>query len=98
MKRRGELYRQWCDPGLHHQTHQETLDDGTTLEVQARLSRTGTTQLFVGVYCADGAVLYEKAYGQRAGETMSRALIWGVELARLVACTGQEPEFEQVCS
>ena len=29
MKRRGETYRQWCDPILHHQTHEETLGTGT---------------------------------------------------------------------
>lgn len=39
MKRRGETYRQWCDPILHHQIHEETLDTGACLEVQARLSR-----------------------------------------------------------
>lgn len=85
MKKRGETYRNWCDPILHHQVHEETLDDGTSLEVQTRLSRTGATQLFIGVYLADGTALYERAYARRPGETMSRALVWGVGRARRVA-------------
>lgn len=77
MKKRGETYRQWCDPILHHQTHEQTLDDGTCLDVQTRLSRTGATQLFIGVYDADGNVVCEQIYDQRPGETMTRALMWG---------------------
>ncbi|HEN8704458.1 TPA: hypothetical protein U8209_000876 [Pseudomonas putida] len=88
MKRRGKTYRNWCDPILHHQTHEEELDNGTCLEVQTRLSRTGATQLFIGVYRADGTVLCERAYAQRAGESMSRALVWGVGYARRVAVEG----------
>ncbi|RCL28546.1 hypothetical protein C6A77_06775 [Pseudomonas sp. AFG_SD02_1510_Pfu_092] len=89
MKKRGETYRKWRDPILHHQVHEETLGDGTCLEVQTRLSRTGATQLFIGVYRADGTALYERAYAQRAGETMSRALVWGVGYARRVASEGR---------
>lgn len=94
MKRRGKTYRNWRDPILHHQTHEETLDDGTCLEVQTRLSRTGATQLFVGVYRADGTVLCEQAYTQRAGESMSRALEWGVGYARRVAVEGTSSRAE----
>lgn len=82
MKKRGEVYRQWCDVILHHQIHEETLDDGTCIEVQGRLSRTGATQLFIGVYRADGAVVCERAYTQRPGESVSRAMVWGVGYAR----------------
>lgn len=89
MKSRGETYRQWCDPILHHQTHEETLGSGTCLEVQTRLSRTGGTQLFIGVYRTDGTVLCEQIYHQCAGETMRRALLWGVGYARRVAGEGE---------
>jgi len=34
-------------------------------------------QFFTGVYRADETVLCERAYAQRAGESMSRALAWG---------------------
>ncbi|MEN5301125.1 MULTISPECIES: hypothetical protein [unclassified Pseudomonas] len=94
MKRRGETYRQWCDPILHHQTHEEALDNGACLEVQSRLSRTGATQLFIGVYRADGSVLYERFYRQRPGETMSRAMVWGVEHARRVASNDESAGVE----
>lgn len=92
MKKRGETYRQWCDPILHHQTHEQTLDDGTCLEVQTRLSRTGATQLFIGVYDADGNVVCEQIYDQRPGETMTRALMWGVGHARQLAVQGEEAQ------
>ena len=96
MKKRGETYRQWCDPILHHQTHEEALDNGVCLEVQARLSRTGATQLFIGVYRADGSVLCERAYAQRAGETMSRSLVWGVGYARRIAAQEKAVAVETV--
>ena len=96
MKRRGETYRRWCDPILHHQTHEETLGTGTCLEVQTRLSRTGATQLFIGVYRTDGSMLCERIYDQRAGETMRRALLWGVGYARRVAGEGEALHGEPV--
>ena len=94
MKRRGETYRQWCDPILHHQTHEEALDNGVCLEVQSRLSRTGATQLFIGVYRADGSMLCERVYHQRPGETLSRALVWGVGYARRLASEGEVASVE----
>ncbi|HGA2318281.1 TPA: hypothetical protein ACIRVE_002853 [Pseudomonas putida] len=94
MKRRGETYRQWCDPILHHRIHEETLDTGVCLEVQTRLSRTGATQLFIGVYRADGSVMSEQAFAQCAGETMSRAMVWGVGYARQIATEGKALEVE----
>lgn len=48
MRRRGGVYWAWSDPTLHHQFHEETLYDGTFIDVQVRLSRTGGTQLFLG--------------------------------------------------
>ncbi len=76
MLKRGDDYKRWCDPGLNHQVHQQTLDDGTLLEVQTRLSRTGATQLFIGIYEVDGACIHERVYDQRPGETTTRALLW----------------------
>lgn len=94
MKRRGDTYRQWCDPIVHHQIHEETLDNGQCLEVQTRLSRTGATQLFIGVYRADGTVVCERAYARRPGESMSRALVWGVKYGRQVVIDGSMVIFE----
>lgn len=41
MRIRGPIYWGWADPKLHHRTHGEILDDGTLIDVQVRLSRTG---------------------------------------------------------
>lgn len=43
-----ETYWQWADAQLHSRCHDEALSDGTTLDVQVRLSRLGATQLFWG--------------------------------------------------
>lgn len=85
MRIRGAVFWDWADPALHHRDHDEVLSDGTTIEVQVRLSATGNTQLFIGVYAPSGMALYEEAFDNRPGESMTRALAWGVEQARQVA-------------
>ncbi|AVH38861.1 hypothetical protein AL532_22300 [Pseudomonas monteilii] len=84
MRRRGGVYWAWSDPTLHHQFHEETLYDGTFIDVQVRLSRTGGTQLFLGVYARSGMALHEEAYSARPGESMYRSLAWGIDRARQV--------------
>lgn len=88
MRIRGDIFWNWADPTLHHRNHDETLDDGTTMDVQVRLSRTGNTQMFIGVYAGTGMVLHEEAFDTRPGESMTRALAWGVGRAR---CLATEP-------
>ncbi|MEK2608507.1 hypothetical protein WLF18_05240 [Pseudomonas shirazensis] len=85
MWHRGEIFWQWADPSLHHRTHVETMENGVAIDVQARLSRTGATQLFIGIYAKDGQALYEEAFLKRPGETMTRALLWGAGKARETA-------------
>jgi len=82
MRTRGSTYWEWADPALHTRTHDEVLDDGTAINVQVRLSRTGSTQLFIGLYAACGMAIFEEAYGSRPNESMTRALAWGVSRAR----------------
>jgi len=55
-----------------------------------RLSRLGATQLFLGLYAGDGRALVEEYYPARPGETMTRAMVWGVDRARAMA-TGALP-------
>ncbi|WP_338794412.1 hypothetical protein [Pseudomonas sp. AE27] len=88
MRRRGAKFWEWADHQLHHRCHDEKLSDGTTIDVQARLSRTGVTQLFLGIYRVDGVLLLEEYYDSRPGETISRSLAWGAGRARLIATTG----------
>lgn len=85
-----ETYWQWADAQLHSRCHDEALSDGTTLDVQVRLSRLGATQLFLGLYAGDGRALLEEYYPALPGETMTRALVWGVDRARAMA-TGALP-------
>lgn len=77
MRIRGNVFWNWADATLHHRTHQEALGDGTCIDVQVRLSRTGATQLFIGVYARGGKALHEEAFDSRPGESMTRALAWG---------------------
>ncbi|MFJ4345276.1 hypothetical protein [Pseudomonas sp. NPDC089401] len=90
MRVRDEIYWQWADLQLHCRCHEEALSDGTSLDVQVRLSRLGATQLFLGLYGRDGRALLEEYYPTRPGETMTRALVWGVDRARALA-TGAMP-------
>lgn len=82
MRQRGERYWAWADPSLHCRTHDETLDDGTTIDVQVRLSIEGRTQMFIGVYASNGTSLFEEVCDSRPGESMTRALAWGVGRVR----------------
>jgi len=85
MRIRGDVFWSWADPTLHHRTHDETLDSGTCIDVQVRLSRTGATQMFIGIYAPSGMALHEEAFDSRPGESMTRSLAWGVGRARKVA-------------
>jgi len=89
MRNRGEKFWAWADPTLHHRYHDEILDDGTKIEVQVRLSRTGETQLFIGVYAEKGTLIVEEAYYSRPQESMTRAMAWGVARARAFAVSAE---------
>ncbi|MDZ3990964.1 hypothetical protein [Pseudomonas sp. Teo4] len=98
MRIRGDVFWAWADPTLHHRTHDETLNDGTLIDVQVRLSRTGGTQMFIGVYTPSGMPIHEESMQSRPGESMTRALAWGVGRARRIA-TDAVPAVEQfVCA
>lgn len=88
MRTRGSAYWEWADPTLHCRTHDEELSNGASIDVQVRLSRQGAVQLFIGVYDAAGEPLYEEGIDCRGGESMTRALAWGVGKARKIAEAG----------
>ncbi len=85
MRIRGEVFWRWADPKLHCRTHEETLVNGTFIDVQVRLSRVGATQLFLGIYGVDGTMMLEEGYDSRPGESMTKAMAWGVQRARCLA-------------
>lgn len=95
MRKRGTKFWEWADPVLHHRDHDEILDDGTSIDVQVRLSRTGSTQMFIGIYAPSGKALHEEAYDSRPGENMTTALAWGIDRARQVAVDGFVPQRRQ---
>ena len=75
MRIRGDIFWKWSDPTLHHRTHDETQDDGTTMDIQSAVIANGT-QMFIGVYAGSGMALHEEA-DTRPGESMTRAA-WGL--------------------
>ncbi|WP_321847342.1 hypothetical protein [Pseudomonas paraveronii] len=83
MRNRGKVFWDWADPALHARSVDERRVDGTALNVQVRMSLLGRTQLFIGVYGDDGAVISEEAFDSLPDETMTKALAWGLERARL---------------
>lgn len=85
MRIRGDVFWRWADATLHQRSQDETLDDGTSIDVQVRLSRTGNTQMFIGVYGITAGALHEEAFNARPGESMTRVLAWGVGRARHLA-------------
>ncbi|RDL13469.1 hypothetical protein [Pseudomonas jessenii] len=82
MHIRGSVYWKWADPEIHFRNKDERLSDGTFLSVQVRTSRTGETQLFLGVYGQHGAMLLEESFDSRPGETMTQAMTWGLARAK----------------
>ncbi|WP_431699894.1 hypothetical protein [Pseudomonas sp. BR20] len=82
MRKRGNVYWDWVDPARHTRSVDERQVDGTTLNVQVRMSLLGRTQLFVGVYGGKGQVISEESFESSPGETMTQALAWGLERAR----------------
>ncbi|WP_392889771.1 hypothetical protein ACF6ZU_00360 [Pseudomonas migulae] len=92
MRERGEKYWDWADPELHCRIHEERLKNGLLIDVQVRLSNTGDTQLFVGVYEQKGEMLFEEAFFSRPGETMTQASDWGVQRAMEFVDTLNIPE------
>ncbi len=97
MKIRGDVFWSWADPTLHHRSHDENLEDGRVIDVQVRLSRTGNTQMFIGVYAASGMAVLEEAFDSRPGESMTTALAWGVGRARKIASEGAPEDQPIAC-
>ena len=88
MKNRGKVFWDWADPAIHTRSVDERQTDGTLLNVQVRMSLLGRTELFIGVYGANGKMLLEDAPDSLPGETMTNALARGLDRARLKAPIG----------
>ena len=79
MRNRGKVYWDWADPALHFRNYDERLSCGTLINIQARLSLAGITQLFFGIYGEKGVMLLEEYYPDRHGQTLSAAMAWALQ-------------------
>ena len=84
MRRRGSQYWLWVNKQLPGRIHDESLRDGRQVEVQARITRRGGVQTFIGVYGDNGAPLHEEFHGRRRSARLDTALNWGVQRARTI--------------
>jgi len=82
MRRRSAQYWLWVDSRLPARNHEEILEDGTQVEVQARINQQGMTQVFVCVYRPNGSVWIEEFYDRALHEPLAQALEWGLDRAR----------------
>jgi hypothetical protein len=84
MQRRGIKFWHWADCLLPATETVQRLEDGTQLDVRARISRESVTQLFIGVYKQSGAMVAEEFYADCADENLTQALAWGLARARFI--------------
>lgn len=90
MRQRGSCFRNWSKSPLRASVHEEVLDNGTQVETRARLSTTGGTQLFIGIYKDKGACICEELYMTLAEHNITRAVTVGKQRARAIAA-GRTP-------
>lgn len=77
-QKRGGQFWLWADCLLQATGHKAQLQQGNTIDVQARTSREGHTQLFIGVYGAGGLALCEEYYPKLPDDTVEQAINWGI--------------------
>lgn len=90
MRHRGAKFWLWTNTRLPLHVHDEVLGDGVQIEVQARVSLEGVTQVFIGVYGTDGWAICEEFHDRRIGEHHCIALKWGAHRARELVADTQE--------
>ncbi|WP_104698506.1 hypothetical protein [Pseudomonas syringae group genomosp. 3] len=83
MRVRGQVFWEWANPLLHSRSSEFRLQDRGTANVQVRTSSAGSIQLFIGIYCPNGAMLFEESFDTRPGQTMTQASAWGMEKAKV---------------
>jgi len=61
------------------------MSEGTIVDIQARVSRKGETQVFIGVYDKSGWLVLEESHDYLPNHEVATALSWGVSRARAIA-------------
>lgn len=74
-----------------HLIHSETLSNGCTIEVRAKILRDGSLQMFIGAYRPDGTAILENNAPEPHLLDMEAALEWGIDIAR-GAANGQKDQ------
>lgn len=82
MRHRGAKYWLWLNNRLPVKTFEDSLNDGRQIEVQARITQEGMTQVFIGIYDGRGVVVYEDVQERSFREPLASALKWGARRAR----------------
>jgi hypothetical protein len=85
MRQRGEKYWEWVDAHQHNRSHAEELPNGKEIDVGVRLSSSGAIQMFIGVYDRSGEAIFEEYVRKADADSLSDALLTGVERARWLA-------------
>ncbi len=81
MRKRGTVFWEWANPTLHFRNYDQLLPSNTLINVQARLSSSNVTQLFIGIYGDRGVMLYEEYFPDCIGQTITAAMAWGLQRA-----------------
>lgn len=82
MHHRGTGFWLWVNKRLPAKTYVDELNDGRHVEVQARITSQRMTQVFIGIYEANGTVAHEEFHDRGLREPLAFALKWGVRRAR----------------
>ena len=85
MRQRGEKYWEWVDTHQHSRCHAEELPDGKEIDVGVRMASSGAIQVFIGVYDRSGEAIFEEYNQKTDADSISDALLKGVERARWLA-------------
>ena len=85
VRQRGEKYWEWLDSQQHSRSHAEELPNGMEFDVEVRLSPLAAIQVFIGVYNKSGEMVFEEYNKRAVAESMSEALLSGVERAKGLA-------------
>jgi hypothetical protein len=89
MRHRGAQFWLWTDNRLALHTYEEVLSDGVQVEVRARESHEGVTQVFIGIYDGHGVMLCEECHDRDRDEPYCAALKWGAQRARDIVAETQ---------
>ncbi|MFJ3366543.1 hypothetical protein [Pseudomonas sp. NPDC086251] len=94
IKQRQRVFWDWADCQLHSRSQDGIFGDKIQVDVQVRMSRSGTVQLFLGGYAESGEMIFEEYYKDRVGETMTAALNWGYARAERLAVEKSQSNFQ----